>query len=394
MMGRRTLGANDRLRIVLLGYMVRGPVGGMAWSDLHYLMGLLALGHEVYFLEDSGDTPWPCYDPERATTDTDPFYGLAFIRRVFERMNLGERWSYYDAHTNRWFGLSGGKVFDLCRSADLLIDLLGLDLLRPWLMTIPVRAMVDKDPVFRQVRHIKDPSAREVAAQHTAFFSFGENIESSSSGIPTDGLAWRATRHPIFLDSWPLVPPRENGNYTTIMLWNSYAPVEHAGKCYGMKSDSFNPYMDLPGRTQARLELVVGGPGVPRPTLREHGWTIRDSHEISLDLWSYQDYIQNSKAEFSVAKHGYVTSKSGWFSERSASYLASGRPVLVQETGFSEWLPTGSGVVAFKNPEEALAGVEEINRHYESHCRAARAVAEEYFDSRKVLTHLVERAMK
>jgi hypothetical protein len=160
-----------------------------------------------------------------------------------------------------------------------------------------------------------------------------------------------------------------------------------------MKSTSFEPYLDLPNRAGPVLELAVGGPTTPRALLAEKGWGLRDPLELTSDPWTYQRYIGQSKAEFSVAKHGYVVSRSGWFSERSAAYLASGRPVLIQDTGFSDWLETGSGVIPFNTPDEVLAGIEEVTRRYTLHCKAARAVAQEYFDANKVLPSLIECAM-
>ena len=385
--------ANDRLCIIVLGYIVRGPVGGMAWHHVQYVMGLARLGHEVYFVEDSGDSPRSCYDPTTHATGTDPTYGLQFATRTFKRVGLGERWAYYDAHTSRWLGPCADRILKLCARADLLFNLSGLNPLRPWLVDIPARAFIDHDPVFTQIQHLTDLAARTLALQHTAFFSFGENIGLSQSAIPDDGLPWRATRQPVVLDAWPVTPAPAQGKFTTAMLWNSYRACEYNGHRYGMKSDSFWPYVDLPQKAGHIFELVLGGPTTPDAQLIEAGWGIREPPGPTRELWMYQRYIQRSKAEFSVAKHGYVVSRSGWFSERSASYLASGRPVVVQDTGFSDWLHTGAGVLAFHTPEEALAGIEEINRRYEFHCRAARAIVEDYFDAQKVLPDLIECTM-
>lgn len=389
-LARRVIGG---LRIVALGYVVRGPIGGMCWSDLHYVLGLADLGHDVYFVEDSGDSPWCCYDPSRHVTDSDPSYGLEFARRAFDAVGLGARWSYYDAHTKRWLGPCADCVLQICATADLVLNLGGVNPLRPWLLKAPARAFLDKDPVFTQIRHLTDPSARELAMLHTAFFSFAGNIDSTRCSVPDDGLDWTPTRHPIFLGAWPVTPGVPEGKFTTVMQWESYPAREYNGRRYGMKPDSFAPYLDLPTGSKTVFELAVGGPGAPRDLLRQKGWAIRDPLEAAGDPSSYQRYIQSSKAEWSVAKHGYVASRSGWFSERSAAYLASGRPVLVQETGFSDWLPTGSGILSFESPAQALAGVESINGRYVLHCQAARAIAEEFFDTRKVLSRLVERAM-
>jgi hypothetical protein len=266
--------------------------------------------------------------------------------------------------------------------------------MRPWFTKIPARALIDTDPVFTQIINLTDPDRRALSSLHTVFFSFGENIGLSHCIIPNDGFPWQATRQPIVLDAWPVTPGPENGKFTTVMQWDSYPACEYKGNRYGMKSESFRDYIDLPEKgTDSIFEIAMGSPSAPRDVLRSKGWTLCNPLEISRDPWTYQRYIQQSKGEFSVAKHGYVVSQSGWFSERSMVYLASGRPVVIQDTCFSDWLETGSGVLPFNTPEEALAGIEDINRRYEFHCRAARAVAEEYFDARKVLRRLVECAM-
>jgi hypothetical protein len=384
---------SDRLRIIVLGYIVRGPVGGMAWSDLHYMMGLLDLGHNVYFVEDSGDLPWCCYDPSRNTTDSDPTYGLHFAKRIFEAMGLGDRWAYYDAHTSRWMGPSSDRIVTICSNADLLLDLGGVNPMRPWLLEIPLRALVDKDPVFTQINHFTNATRHKQGIQHTSFFSFGENVALWRCAVPKSTLKWQPTRHPIYLNLWPAVPGNPRGKFTTVMLWDSYRSVEHDGVHYGMKSDSFGPFLDLPASAGPLFELAVGGTTVPRAQLTSKGWKITNPLKVAADPFAYQRYIQHSKAEFTVAKHGYVISRSGWFSERSAAYLATGRPVVTQETGFSEWLETGSGVIPFATLGEAIAAIEDVNLRYEHHCRRAREIALEYFDARKILSHLIDRAM-
>jgi len=382
----------SRLRIIVLGYIVRGPLGGMVWSNLQYLVGLARLGHDVFFLEDSDDYP-SCYDPVRDITDTDPAYGLSFTARAMERIGFVDRWAYHDAHAGQWHGPCASRVAEICADADLVLDLSGVNPLRPWLLDIPARALVDTDPAFTQIRHLTDPAARERARLHTAFLSFGANIGQSRCSIPDDGLPWQPTRQPVVLDTLRVTPGRPQGRYTTVMLWHSYPVQEYAGVCYGLKAESFMPYMDLPARVGPIFELAVGSATTPHALLRRHGWSVRDSRKPTRDLPTYESYIRRSKAEFSVAKHGYVTTWSGWFSERSITYLASGRPVLVQDTGFSDWLSTGSGVLAFSSPDEAVAGLHEIDSRYAQHCRAARDVAVEYFDAAKVLPPLIDRAM-
>jgi hypothetical protein len=384
------MGTGRTLRIIVLGYIVRGPLGGMAWHPLQYVLGLARLGHDVWLFEDSDDYP-SCYDPVRGVTDTDPTYGLAFTANTFNRVGLGDRWAYFDAHTDRWLGPAAGGALSVFETADLLFNISGVNPLRPWALEVPVRVLIDTDPVFTQIRHLTNPTDRELAGRHNAFFSFGENIEVARSNVPDDGIKWQATRQPMVLDQWPVTPGPPSAKFTTVMQWDSYPAQEYNGQRFGMKSESFGPFIDLPTNAGRQFELALGSPSAPRSELVEHGWTIRNPLEITRDPWVYQDYIRASKAEFGVAKHGYVVANTGWFSERSAAYLASGRPVVAHNTGFTDWLPTGDGVLSFRTPEEALAAIEDVNRRYAAHCRAAREIAKGYFDSRIVLASLIER---
>jgi hypothetical protein len=380
----------DRLRIIVLDSIVRLPMGGMAWHYLQYAMGLAALGHDVYSFGDSNDYQWSCYDPLRYVTDTDPSYGLGFAARTFDRVGLGDRWAYYDAHTTTWLGPCGHRAEELCASADLLINVGNANPLRSWSLGIPIRVLVDTDPAFTQIRNLTDPALRARAFQHTAFFSFGENIAGGHSTVPDDGLPWQSTRQPVVLDAWPVTKGPVRARFSTVMQWDSYAVREYQGQRYGMKSTSFEKYWELPARAGQVFELALGSVSAPLSQLRDSGWVVCDPTEPSRDPWSYQDYIRESKGEFTVAKHGYVISHSGWFSERSAAYLASGRPVITEETGFSEWLPTGTGIFSFRDSEEAVAAIEEVDGRYEFHCRTARDIATEFFDSKRVLTRLIE----
>jgi hypothetical protein len=380
------------LRIVLLGFVVRGPLGGFANLYLHYLLGLRGLGHEVYFLEESDDYP-SCYDPSRQVTDHDPHYGLAFARRLFANHGFGECWAYYDAHTSTWYGPCAGRVPELCATADVLLNVGGVNPIRPWLGQVPVRVLIDLDPVFTQIRHLTDPAWRARATLHNCFFTLAENWGVTGSEIPDDGFAWEPTRQPLVRDLIPIASEPPWSNFTTVMQWNSYAAVEFRGRRFGQKSDSFAPYLSLPSRTASRLELALGSASAPREVLRRHGWLVRDPVEVSLDERRYWEYIRQSRGEFSVAKQGYVAARTGWFSERSLAYLASGRPVVIQDTGFSDWLPTGEGVLAFSELEEAVAQLEAAEHNYARHCRVARELAVEFFDSTVVLRSLIERAM-
>jgi len=384
---------SDRLRIIALGYVVRWPLGGMVWSNLHFLMGLRDLGHEVYYLEDSDDYA-SCYDPSRCLTDTNPSYGLKFADTVLRRLGFGERWAYHDAHTSTWHGPLAGRIPAITKDADLVLNLACANPLRPWLQQIPRRVYLDEDPAFTQIKLMTDDHARQRALQHNVFASFGENIPRGTAQVPKGGLPWLKARQPVFLPAVPVAPPQPDGRFTTVMQWKSYRTLEYEGVRYGVKAESFEPLQDLPAVTGPVFELALGGSKVPRGMLRAKGWDMVNPLPLSEDPWTYEAFIRNSKAEFGLAKEGYVVANTGWFSERSSCYLAMGRPVLAQETGFSEWLDADAGVVPFSNCDEAAAGIKEINANYSRHCTAARAVAEAYFDSRHVLPELIELVME
>jgi hypothetical protein len=381
-----------RLRIIVLGYIVRAPLAGLAWHYLQYVVGLARLGHEVYFVEDSDDYP-SCYNPETLATGIDPGYGLRFLSDCLAELDVPPSWAYYDAHRGAWHGPAAARIHDILGGADLCLNVSGVNPLRPWFMNIPVRALVDTDPAFTQIRHLESADARERAARHTAFFSFGEEIAAGRAAVPDDGLPWRATRQPIVMSSWPVTPGHRDGRFRSVLIWEAYPAVVYAGRHYGAKSDSFVPFIDLPARTGPIFELAFGSRTAPGKRMADHGWTLVNPLPLSRTLDRYRRFLQESKAEFSIAKHGYVVSRSGWFSERSAAYLASGRPVVTQDTGFSGWLPTGEGVVPFATPDQAVAAIADVNDRYEAHCRAARDLAAAFFDADAVLARLVESAM-
>lgn len=381
-----------RLRIVVLGYVVRSGMGGMAWHYLHYVLGLARMGHEVTYVEDSGDDPWSCYDPVRDVTDADPSYGLALMARSAAFAGIGDRWAYYDAHERRWHGPSGGRASAICNEADLVLNVSGANPLRAWFDGAGRRVYVDTDPVFTQVRNLTDPRFRERTAGHDVFVSFAEGIGAASCSIPDDGFAWRPTRQPVVLDAWPSAPPPPDAPFSTVMHWRTRSSVDYMGEHYGTKEDSFGPYLDLPRIVARPLELALGGKEAPRDLLVRSGWRLRDPRAAASDPAAYQRYIGASRAEFGVAKHGYVASRSGWFSERSACYLAAGRPVVTQETGFGDHLPTGSGLLAYGSPAEAADGVARVDADFEVHSTAAREIAHDFFDHERVLKDLVEHA--
>jgi hypothetical protein len=380
----------ERLRIVVTGYVVRFPLGGLAWHHLQYVLGLARLGHDVTFVEDSDDVSWSCYDPVRHVTDEDPTYGLAFTTRIMRQLGL-DRWAYHDAHRGEWHGPSAHDAVQRCAEADVLLDLSLVNPLRPWTDSIPLGVAVDTDPVFNQIRHLDEPARRARAERHDVHFTFAEGV-GSSAVLPEDGFDWKPTRQPVVLDVWPVAPVVPNGRLTTVLQWDSYPALEHDGRHFGMKSESFRPFFELPRHTCVPLELALGGNVAPRAELEAAGWRLQNPLVPTATPWTYRRYIRGSLGEFTVAKHGYVAAWTGWFSERSANYLASGRPVVCQDTGFSEVLPTGEGLFSFSTPDEALGAIEEVASDPARHGRRARELAASYFDSQAVLTRLLEEA--
>jgi hypothetical protein len=253
---------------------------------------------------------------------------------------------------------------------------------------------IDSDPVFTQVKLAKgQQDFMALVDAHDVHFSFGERL---GPPLPSTGHRWLPTRQPVLLDEWKsaAAPTRP---FTTVMNWSSYNVVEFHGSRYGQKDIEFMKFVDLPERVRpARLEIAMNAAGknanAPLGLLRRKGWSFVSPDEVAGSLDDYRTFIQSSKAEWSVAKNGYVQGRAGWFSCRSACYLAAGRPVVVQDTGFGAVLPTGEGLLAFQTLEQAVAAIRAVEADTARHSRAAREIAERYFAADRVLTELIERA--
>lgn len=381
------------LKIVVAGYIVGGPLGGLVWHHLQYVLGLIKMGHDVIFIEDSDDYP-SCYNPDKDEVSTDPSYGLHFIHEVFSHFQMMDKWAYYHAPTKNWFGIDKKKILQFCKTADLFLNLSGINPVREFVQKIPVRAFIDTDPAFTQVRHLTEPGSTAIAAKHNRFFTFGENFGKPNCSVPDDGFPWQPTRQPVITDLWQPGMGNEKGYWTTVMQWDSYKIREHNGKTFGMKSASFDPYISLAESGNNFFEIALGSKTAPKDKLRQAGWLITNSLTVTKTPETYQQYIRSSKGEWSVAKQGYVMSHSGWFSERSCCYLASGRPVVLQDTGFSDFLDTGRGLLSFTNIDEAKDCIEEVNRNYRKHCTDARSIAESRFHYENVLNRLLSHCME
>jgi hypothetical protein len=409
----------ERLRIIVSGLIAQHThLGGVAWDYLQFVVGFARLGHDVFYIEDNG--AWP-YRIGRAAVVagqpiTDCRENAGRLAGVMARFGLADRWAYRCGIDGTWHGLADSRRNEVIDTADLVLNISG-SLQSPEAFAGRAKlAYLDSDPGFTQIAVALDraPYAERIA-MHDVHFSFGETIAPFASGGP---YHWRSTRQPILLDEWCGSRPTRSV-FSTVMSWAPYKGAIFQGRSYGDKGVEFQRFLELPAKmARAALEVAVPdtemrprlGPASPdmppavaafvgtesAPTLArllEHfGWRVVDSTTCGSDLDSYRRYIQSAMAEWSVAKQGYVTSRSGWFSCRSACYLAAGRPVVVQDTGFSDILPTGEGLMAFTSLDEAVAGIHEVLERYDRHARIAREIAEAYFDAHKVLSRLLEDA--
>jgi hypothetical protein len=382
----------EKLRLVVLGMMGRCPFGGQTWLYLNWLRGLAGLGHEVWYVED--DTVWP-YHPEKDCVTDDCSYAVRHLTRSMDRIGLPERWAYRLADRDGMcWGMSGAQLNELYRSCDALLNVVGATDLRWEHLAAPFRVYVECDPVTAELRLANaDEHTRVAFANHHVIATYGENFGAPDCGVPLNGITYVKARQPIDLALWPMAYDPEARFFTTIGNYRQNAnDVEYNGEIYRWsKHHEWEKFVQLPLRTAQPFELAMM-PDDPadRERLQSHGWRLLSPLRMSLDIFgAYPDYFRRSRAEFTVAKDQNVRLRSGWFSERDACYLACGKPVVAQDTGFSKLLPTGEGLFAFTKLDEAVAAVDAINSDYRHHCEAARALSVEYFDARKVAARLL-----
>jgi hypothetical protein len=395
---------DGRMIAIVTGMIATYPVGGVVWDYGQYALGLERLGFEVYYLEDTG---WMTYDPRLRLYGEDPSFGVGFLGSSLSTLSesLGRRW-HFRAMDGRTFGVDAAQFNDVVARADLLLNVSGGTLLRDEYLRCPRKILIDTDPGWNHFRNYPRMDANPTWGgghgyrAHDFFFTYAERIGSADCVLPALGLDWHPTRPPVVLDLWSAEPPGER--WTTVLTWNNFPEVvEYQGVRYGTKEMEFERVERLPARTPAHLEIAAGGNASPRdergdrakvPTrsrLETLGWSVVDSHAVSRDADTYRHYIQRSRGEFSVAKNVYVATRSGWFSCRSTCYLAAGLPVVVQDTGFSDFIPCGNGVLAFNSLEEAADALRRIEADYKHHQAAARAIAAECFAAEKVIGDLL-----
>ena len=364
--------------------------GGEAWVRISWANGLAGLGANVHLLEEIDITS--CVDAAGAPCDIEQSANLEFFREVTRAHGLI---ATLLASDGRAFGAPLAELRELAGAADLLVNISGHLRSPALLRRFRRKAYVDIDPGFTQLWHAAGMSDPGVA-DHDVHFTIGENIGSPECDLPCGGVEWIPTRQPVVLEDWPLVPATGTDRFTTVASWRgAYGPVEHRGRTLGVKAHEFRKYLELPGRIDQRLELALdihAADNGDRRRLLDHGWQLVDPRRHAASPEQFRSYVHSSSGEFSVAQEVYVATRSGWFSDRTVRYLASGRPALVQDTGFSRHLPVGTGLVPFSSMEEAVLGAKSIESDYSAHAAAARSIAELHFDANVVLPRFLEQA--
>jgi hypothetical protein len=382
------------MKAIVTGMIASYPVGGVVWDYGQYALGLEQLGFEVYYLEDTG---WQTYDPRQGEYGEDCSYAVDFLSRSLGTLSptLAQRWRFRNLD-GKTYGLDDKTFSNVLRDADVFLNVSGGTLLRDEYLVCPRKVLIDSDPGWNHFRNFPKWDANpnwqgsHGYRAHDFFFTYAERIGRPDCVLPDFGLKWQPTRPPVVLDCWAAAPP--GAKWTTVMTWNNFQEtIQHNGVTYGTKELEFHKIETLPTRVAAKLELAVGGASAPREHFRALGWDVTESENISRTAEEYRRYLQGSRGEFSVAKNVYVATRCGWFSCRSVCYLAAGLPVVVQDTGFSEFIPTGEGLFAFSNLDKAAHGIETVEKNYARHQRAARELARTQFASDVVLKDLLRR---
>ena len=390
--------SGSRLRIVVSGLAGLHPLGGVAWDYLQYVIGLHRLGHDVHYFEDT--QCWP-YDPVRQMPVDTPDYSARFIGDFFRRFApaLADRWAY--VHLNdRVCGMSRAAIDEVLRSADLFVNVSGANALPEELGPRCVKVFVDTDPGYNQIVMVERPAWSDKVdrwcdgiARHDHHFTYAENIGGADCTIPDTGLRWRTTRMPIVTDLWRDIAdrsPAHDAPWTTVMTWNAFkGPLRLRGVEYGSKGAEFEKIVDLPRCTRVPLTLVLGGFAAPHERLAAAGWNVILGPQATSTPDAYRDFIAGSRGEVSIAKQVYVALRTGWFSCRTACYLAAGRPAVVQDTGFGTRLPVGDGLLAFDDLDGLIAAIDRVETDPVRHRCAAVEFAREHFDADRVLRRFV-----
>lgn len=375
-------------RIVISSCLFRYPMGGMMSWLLQYLVGFARLGHEVWYVERAA-RPNDWFDPTRDAMTDDCGYGARTVGALLAQHGFGERWHLVDLAGQR-HGAPRECIEAAFARADLFVDMGGDG---SWLEEAAgsrLRILIDCEPGFTQMKMASRLEAGETLPHYDAYYTPGANVGTERSSVPTAGRAWRPIVDPVVPSLFEVTHPEPGAAYTTVMSWQSMRPRVYQGRTYGNKDVEFARFESLPQRTRAPLELAVSGRDVPWERLAEAGWRTLDANRVSSSFASYAAYIRRSRGEFTVAKNCFVATNCGWFGDRAAVFLASGRPVVMQDTGWSEHLPCGEGLFAVRSIEEAAAALDEIERDYARHARRAREIAEQFLDAEQALRRMLD----
>jgi hypothetical protein len=368
-----------REAVIVAGSVAQRPHhGGHAWVFLQYLLGFRRLGFDVLFVDR--------LDPGMDADESN----VAFLAALMKRFGLAESWAVLLDGGREIAGRPRSEVVEMARRSVLLLNVMGYLDDDEILAAAPLRAFLDIDPGFGQMWH--ELGLADLFGGHDRHVTVGKGIGGRGCSIPTCGIDWITTLPPVELSEWPRGGEHDD-RFTSVVSWRGpFGPVDYDGRRYGLRVHEFRRFLELPAQTGERFEVALDiddGDRADAESLERHGWMLADPRAVAGDPWRYRDYVRRSAAELMIAKNLYVDTRSGWFSDRSACYLASGRPVLAQDTGLDGFVPSGEGLLTFATLEEAVAGVDEITGDHPRHSRVARAIAEEHFAAGRVLSRLL-----
>ncbi len=384
-------------KIIFAGYLVRYPLGGYAWQMAHYLLGFRALGHDVWFYEDTGELNCDfAYNPLTNEFAPSYEYGISATANFFNKIGFEDRWVFVDVDRGLNYGPGANRIQALLRESDLLVSFGPVNRIPVELFRGRSSIFIDSDPIYLQLKLTKgDRNLRAILDAHKVHFTFGENIGKAGSTLPTAGYTWHPTRQPVAMDIWENAESAGRA-YTTVGTWDSKGrDLDYQGETFKWrKRTEWCRFLDLPNRTAKTFELAMDVDRVPGDLelLTAQGWHVIDPIQISVDPWRYRDYLRGSRGEFTVAKDMNVRLRSGWFSDRAACYLAAGRPAVEQDTGFGEALPLGPGLYAFCTIDDAANAIREIEGDYQRASAYASEIAREHFAAERVIGELVAAA--
>jgi hypothetical protein len=386
-----------RKRIVVMGFMGSMPIAGVIWQHIHYVVGLQRLGHDVYYVEDSARLP---YNPETFEVTNEFDYAAQLLNRLSREFAFKNGWAFCARYLprNPTAGLPLKRIRQLYRDADAILNICGTQEFNEDLLVSDRILYIESDPGVEQIKIDKDVrSTIDYLRRHRALFTFGENVSTKSFPVPTHGFKWLPTRQPVVTDLWKTrrAPPR-TAVFTSVANWSTSGLKDitwRGDKYLWSKSREFLRFIAAPKKSGEIFELATNIEDANiRAKFLRNGWRLRCPLQMSVDYWLYRDYIRRSKGEFTVAKDQYVRLNTGWFSDRSGCYLAAGRPVVIQETGFTKTYGGNAGLLSFRSLDEIVDAVKTINADYAKNSRAARALAREFFEAEKVVKSILDRA--